>query len=296
MNNKHLIFFGDKGLTSTSANHIANLAKEEYQKYEAVIQGIRLYSTSAELIGTNTSTKIYQESGRSTLQDVPDMLNHIAELNSLIAWLREAISAKSILSNAIKNTSLQDYCIKFNIPYPQRSGDIKFILTEDDYYGSLNVAQRNEYYTLESIASTIGKYIHPDGPLSKIRKKYHDNVIANPSSVTGTGSDIVIYNNTSTISVGEIESVFFSLQKKQREAQAQLNSYKFNCEKAIADDTLRYNKEWKEDTLRYNQEMDKVTQEYNNWMTTEISLINNYKIIIPNNIKEIFDKINKLGK
>ena len=34
---KNIVFFGESGLTSTSANHVANLAKEYAQKQESKI-------------------------------------------------------------------------------------------------------------------------------------------------------------------------------------------------------------------------------------------------------------------
>lgn len=51
---KDMIFFSKegKGLTSTSANHIANLAKEMVREIESSLSSLTLYSTSVALIGT----------------------------------------------------------------------------------------------------------------------------------------------------------------------------------------------------------------------------------------------------
>lgn len=293
---KNLIFFGDKGLTSTSANHIANMAKEEYQKHEATIQSIRLYDTTAELIGSGSEITIYHETPKYIFDNVPLLIQRISDLNSLIAWLREAISAKTTLGNIIKNTTLSEYCNRKGIAYPKKRDDIKFPITEDEYYGSLNVAQRNEYYSLEATAATIGKYIHPDGVISDIRNNFNENIVINPSSIAGSGRDMVITRNTSSTTLDDIDKVFFGLQRSQREAQAKLNSYKFDCEKAVAEDYLRYTQEIKEDTLRYNQEMDMITQEWHEWVKRETTLISDYKIIIPKNLTDIFNEVNSLGK
>ena len=50
MNN---VFFSENGLTSTSANHVANLAKEYVQETESQLANIKLYKSEVALIGTD---------------------------------------------------------------------------------------------------------------------------------------------------------------------------------------------------------------------------------------------------
>lgn len=82
---KDLVFFkkeGEEGvaLTSTSANHIANLAKE-------YIQG-----ESSEV-----------------LDSLQSLLEGVAQTKSLIAWLREGIKAKENLMKGLQTISLEDW-------------------------------------------------------------------------------------------------------------------------------------------------------------------------------------------
>lgn len=51
---KDLIFFsaGGRGLTSTSANHVANMAKEMIRILEARLAAMVFYSTEVSLIGS----------------------------------------------------------------------------------------------------------------------------------------------------------------------------------------------------------------------------------------------------
>ena len=93
---KDLVFFGEQGLTSTSANHIANLAKEYVAGLEESIDGVTLYNTEVSLLIDPSGNKHSLVVG-NTLEDIEDIKNkamHIAEAKSLIAWLREAIKAK----------------------------------------------------------------------------------------------------------------------------------------------------------------------------------------------------------
>lgn len=45
------VFFAKEGLTATSANHVANMAKEYAQRISAQADTLRLYSKSARLLG-----------------------------------------------------------------------------------------------------------------------------------------------------------------------------------------------------------------------------------------------------
>ena len=91
------VFFAENGLTSTSANHIANLAKEAYQNLENELNSICFYTTKVSLLGTSTKEVLHYG---NQLIDVTK-LDKIAELKSLIAWLREAIKAKEQLTRNV---------------------------------------------------------------------------------------------------------------------------------------------------------------------------------------------------
>ena len=89
---KDKIFFGESGLTTTSANHIANIAKEKYQLLLKQLETITLYNTNIGLIGSEKQPLSY---GMETLSNVKPSLETIAQLKSLIAWLREAIKGEA---------------------------------------------------------------------------------------------------------------------------------------------------------------------------------------------------------
>ena len=92
---KDMIFFSKEGngLTSTSANHIANLAKEMVREIETTLANLTLYSTSVALIGSDSVNILSEGDNADALRDVRSDLHTIAKANSLIAWLREAIKA-----------------------------------------------------------------------------------------------------------------------------------------------------------------------------------------------------------
>lgn len=161
---KDMIFFSadGNGLTSTSANHIANLAKEKIREIETALARLTLYSTSVALIGNDTVNIINEGDTIATLDMVKSQLHTIAKAHSLIAWLREAIKAKERLLTEVEDLSADDYLKLQGIEKPKMP-EKETALTEDEYYASLSIDERNRYYSLEALASVLGKAVHPGG-------------------------------------------------------------------------------------------------------------------------------------
>lgn len=187
------VFFSDNGLTSTSANHVANLAKEYVQNIEKDLNNTSFVNTSVTLIDSNNNVKISIGKDATFLELVETKLNKISDAKSLIAWLREALKAKENLQAELNRLSLADW-VKMEknetLPeYPERDN----YMTEDDYYASLNIKDRNRYYMLETQAAVYGKYIHPSGAFSKAREELSDK-LNRPHEVKEDGRDTIIYN------------------------------------------------------------------------------------------------------
>lgn len=292
MNQKNLIFFGDNGLTSTSANFTANLAKEFIQNYEALLNNLTYYTTTVGLIGSSEKSLIKQ--GDEFVSHVPGIINKMAKAKSLIAWLREAIKAKKELLYETEHFSVGDYCKMTGIDVPQypTQGDV---LTEDEYYSTLSLKERNRYYELETTAATIGKMIHPDGSFANARKKLAE-VIQNPNKIEGDGRDTVIYSYKPTINLGDVDKVFFELQAQHREAQAQLNSIKYACEQAINESQAKAYSEHLEALSNYRNTMQVIEAELKKYKQEETERISKLKIIIPDSLKDIYETVSKLGK
>ncbi|MDE6127128.1 MAG: hypothetical protein K2G30_09245, partial [Muribaculaceae bacterium] len=78
---KDMIFFSPdgKGLTSTSANHVANLAKEMIRGIETSLDAMVLYSTSVSLIGTEAADRLVNGATSDELQPVAVRLHSVAK-------------------------------------------------------------------------------------------------------------------------------------------------------------------------------------------------------------------------
>lgn len=286
------VYFSDKGLTSTSANHIANLAKELCHDLEVKLQNVDFVSTSINLIGDTKQSII--NTGTTSLDWIPEAIDKIAKVNSLIAWLREAIKERTNALNKIKTLTLKTYAEFVGIEYPE-CPEGEYSLTEDEYYASLSVKERNRYYSLEAQAATIGKYIHPDGSLNEARKKLSEK-IQKPHLIKEQGRDTILYNYTPTISLEESDNLFFELQTKHREIQAQLNQIKFECEKAVKASQIKVAQEYQQKNLEYASKIKEIDNQMNIFIAEQTKFIGDLKIVIPNDLKDIYEEVSKLGK
>lgn len=291
---KDYIYFAAQGITSTSANHIANMSKEYYQTLESELHNIRFYNTSMSLIGTNGSTNLSRGKNHSFLSQIEDKLTQIANAKSLIAWLREAIKAKNNLLKEIRTMTLEDYCALKSIEYPIEP-KMETPLDEDTYLANLSIKDRNRMCELQTICAVIGSYIHPDGYYAEARKDLK-NKIQNPNKVEGNGRDTLLYSFTPTVLTEEVDNTFFALQAKHREYQAELNGYVHSLQQAIDKDTFEKNTAYTQQLLEYSTKVSVLQSEMKDYLEKEQSRISNLKITIPNSLMSIYIDIKNLSK
>lgn len=293
---KDMIFFSTegKGLTSTSANHIANLAKEMVREIETSLSGLTLYSTSVALIGNDSVNTLREGDKAEALENVKTQLHIIAKANSLIAWLREAIKAKDRLLKEVEELSVEEFILQQGIEKPkmQKKG---IALTEDAYYASLTVEERNRFYSLEALASVLGKAVHPDGPLANAREQLNER-IKNPKTVEGAGRDALIYTYTPTVELDMVDKVYFAVQKEFREIQASLNAIKFDCQKAVKESEIEVQTAYADACNKYQAELTRIQNDMSIYKKERVREIGNFKIVIPNSLTDIYEQVAHLGK
>lgn len=292
-----LVFFGDKGLTTTSANHIANLAKETYQEIEEKLSSITLYETYIKVLNNDNGqmpvlTKT--SSNGNVLGEIEDDLIKIAKLKSLIAWLREAISAKKSLDNIIEHMHTDDIAQILGIETP-KIASVEPMMTSQDYIGEhFDIKKRNRYFYLETVCATIGEAIHPKGSFSKARKDFikiknnPTSTVINPNDGNGLS---YVYTYQPAFSAKDVESTYFKLQSTYREYQKELNSMKYEIETAVKEDEIRYTTEQKKAQTEYSEKIGVFLKTVSEWALQERNKISKYKIVIPNDLKDIYDYV-----
>lgn len=129
------IYFGENGLTNTSANHVANMAKESIRNVASELEAISFYSMTVSLISGGTRQQAKIGSTREQLDGVMKSLETVGEANALIAWLREAIKARERLLTEVKDMTLETYCrdILGGVEMPQPDKNILYWIEVHGY-------------------------------------------------------------------------------------------------------------------------------------------------------------------
>lgn len=294
MNN---VFFSENGITSTQANHMANIAKELIQGALEDLNSVRFYDISVESIAGGVSHKMAY--GSSGIQWVEKALKDVGEMNSFCAWVREAIKEKEQQLNNVKYGSLDSWIeeVGFTIPECPKVPSKPKAVEEGDVVNTWNIQKRNKYFTLEAMASTYGKYIHPKGAFSNARKDLNA-VVNDPIVKEGTGRDLILYTRTPTIGINEVDITFLHLQSVHREYEQELNCMKAEIKNEMNKLTLKREEEYQNQLAEYQAKYDTYStanniarSEWSKWKTNEMERISKLKIVVPKELEEVFKRI-----
>ena len=284
------VFFGNHGLTSTSANHLANIAKEKIVSNEAKLKNLNFVTTTVDIVGSpadsgKTISRGYHE---EELAEVRTLLSEIADMNAFCAWIREAIKAKEAEIKNVTERDFDDWLKENGLRLERPTTGVK--PTEDDIIEEMNIRERFEYLQLEATAATIGKYIHPDGVFSNAREELH-NRIMKPYSTEGTGKETLIYSYVPSIDQQKVDDLFFDLQKWHRTNEQHLDIKRKLDKKSIVQ------KNQEENALEaYHVEYQEYRSKFKAWQIKESERLSLMKIVIPDDLQAIYETVCSLEK
>lgn len=284
-------FFGENGLTATSASHIADLCKLRYQRLENDLASLNYITEKISIIGSNTEN-ISKTPIIMSDEEIIEKINKIARYKGFIAFLREAVKCKTLLANEIAN---------YQSELPERPFDVFKRLTplsEESVIANMSIGERVKYLTAEARAATYGKYIHPDGILDANRQKVFA-AFKEPTTVAMAGRDTVIIKRESVVSTSEIDAVLLKLQVEQRKSEAELNGYKHLIHDKIKADEqaqldaecaarLEYNKALDE----YNRKVAEINEADQQARIDRREVVEALKIVVPTMYKDLYDEVN----
>lgn len=295
MNN---VFFKDGFLTSTEAQNICNVANEVIARLAESINSIQFYNTSITSI-VSSDNEVCAGRGTTDIAWIQDAIIKIGQYNSLIAWLKEAIKNKEEALEELSNTHIQDWSEYKDYPTP-KSPSRKATVTKDDVIRNLGATELNKYFTLQSKAATIGKFIHEGGSVSKA-KIMLGKVIAEPNKISGTGRDTVVYKYTPSVNVDDVDNMFLSLMFEHRNLNAQLNFIKAKAIEEANTQNIVNEQEYQKARTAYSKEyndwLDKIEDlqsRFNQYIITEKEKISKLKINVPDSLMETYKSIKAL--
>lgn len=295
MNN---VFFKNGFLTSTEAQNICNVANEVIAGLTDSLNTVQFYNTTITSI-VSSDNAVNAGKGTTDTSWIQDAIIKIGQYNSLIAWLKEAIKNKEEALGELSSTRIQDWSEYKDYPTP-KSPSKKATVTKDDVIKNLDAIKLNKYFTLQSRAASIGKFIHETGSVSRA-KVMLNKVIAEPNKISGAGRDTVVYRYTPSVEVAEVNSMFLSLMSEHRNLNAQLNNIKADAIEEVNKQNIANEQEYQKARAAYSKEyndwLDKIEDlqsRFNQYIITEKEKISKLKINVPDSLMETYKSIKAL--
>ena len=289
---KYKVFFAEKGITSTSANHVSNKGKELLKSEQAILDNINFVNTKMSLLyGGNCKTITNGMKPDDSFESMHKTIAKIANLNAMSAWIHEAIKAKTEILEYVQSLSIDKWAKDQNIELPN-APDKEIPITESDVIGTWDVAKRNKYYVYESYCSLVGKFIHPKGAFYEAKAKMN-NAIQNPNKVEGSGRDAIIYSYEPSMLVSDVNAEYDWLSTELRHKEAEFNKMKQEIIDAITEDKLAKAQKFDDAYTKYIDTMESIRNKFDMWKTKTVKEISALKIYLPQGPKQTYDEINK---
>ena len=296
MNN---VFFENGFMTSTEAQNICNIAKEAVTNEHERLSAVSFYDTEiASIISPEAfiKTKI----SPNDISWISESLDKIGRYNALNAWLKEAIKAKE---EAMDEVDIMDVTtLDFYKDYikPEEPTMCYDSFDEEQVMSEWSADKLNRYYTLNSEAAVIGKYIHDSGAIAKARKDLV-NKMANPSTVSGQGRETIVFKYIPSVDTEVVEGIYMSLLAKHRKLNAELNSLKAEIKETINKKNIEASiafrdkhTEWEYKISEYYSLVKQRDAKINEYKISEKERISKLKINVPSSLMDTYKEIKAL--
>ena len=296
MNN---VFFENGFMTSTEAQNICNIAKEAVTNEHERLSAVSFYDTEiASIISPEAfiKTKI----SPNDISWISESLDKIGRYNALNAWLKEAIKAKE---EAMDEVDIMDVTtLDFYEDYikPEEPTMCYDSFDEERVMSEWSADKLNRYYTLNSEAAVIGKYIHDSGAIAKARKDLV-NKMANPSTVSGQGRETIVFKYIPSVDTEVVEGIYMSLLAKHRKLNAELNSLKAEIKETINKKNIEASiafrdkhTEWEYKISEYYSLVKQRDAKINEYKISEKERISKLKINVPSSLMDTYKEIKAL--
>ena len=288
MNPRNEVFFakeGEHGITATSANYLCNIAKEMNAEIEAELQDVHFVDTTVQIPG---SDPMFCSAGKGSefIQSLEKKLFKISERNRFCAWFRSAISAKEEERSAVADRTFEYKSQALEAPNKEA--------IKAQVIGEMDIKERQAMLRAEATACAY-KCLHPDGAVNKARKELVHRKKP-PVWVDKEDGSILIYGTKATVDSAKLDAVFFGLQAKYRAAEAELNKYKNQIEKEVSNRFIAAQEVYLQKLQERREDEARARAEFRKQKEEDLRKVKNLKIRIPNDLKEIYDALNSIGK
>ena len=294
------IYFGEEGMTSTSAQHVSAMANVMVQDVKQHIMGLRLYEKSIRVIG-DVECKV--EEVNNTLPEISDGVKQICKANALIAWLREAVKEREKAQQYVQDMTLDKWMELEGIekptsPQPPMMPKINFQDYNTILDTGLSVKEYNRFVELNSALAVYGEMIHDKGLLTR-QKNELARIMQNPTEVKESGRDTIITTYKVDVNIGvDLDKLYTELQSEYRKLQAEKNGIEAKFSNMAMAYQTRKMEEWKAAKSQYDRDLTRVNSELvgiqtrmQEWKKQRLEELAALKIIIPNDLKALYKSL-----
>ncbi len=279
------------GITSTSANYLANLAQEVILEKKLILENTSFLNS--RIITPLCPDGLDYEHANFDLTAMSKIISEIGMMNTFCAWMREGIKAKEKALKELQNMTIVEWAEMMNIDLPEEP-EIKFV-TEDDVLDEMSLGERFCMLRAEAVAAAFGKMIHKEMPISEARRQLHYRKL-NPAEKTGVGQDITLTIYSPAVDSQEVDAAFVKLQNEQRQAEKELNSFKFANARKLAEINAENQRNYTSALDDYKVSKEALRSRFATYVKEETERISNLKITIPDSLMQTFDYLNNLGR
>lgn len=294
------IYFGEEGMTSTSATHVSAMANVMVQDIKQHLMGLRLYEKSIRVIG---DAEVTVETVNNTLPEIHDGVKQICKANALIAWLREAVKEREQAQKYIQEMTIDKWMEQQGIekpaaPQPPQMPRINFQDYDTILDTGLTVKEYNRFVELNSALAVYGDMIHEKGLLTR-QKSELQRIRQNPTEVKESGRDTIITTYRVDVNIDtDLDKLYTQLQSEYRQLQAEKNGIEAKFSNLAMDYQTRKMDEWKAAKSQYDRDLTLVNSQLvsidarmKEWKKQRLEELAALKIIIPNDLKALYKEL-----
>lgn len=291
-----MIFFGNTGISATSAAYVCNTAKDLIKADEEALASMSFVHREAHLPDFSRSCSLDLGYDEADLMRIQGRLERCVRFKRLMAWLREAIKARDAyydyVAKEISEQKLLEAIGQSELVRPKHEGE----LTEGEYMAKLSRAERTRIYNLQTRAAVFGKAVHENGCMSKARDVLIEAMRHPDEIITGSySSDRMVVTREPSVSLEQVDAVFYEMVKLQREAQKELNSAMHKVNDAVRYENVRRDEAFANAMASYRAARQEQRALIEAWRKRELHRISNLKIVIPDSLRGAYDEVQALS-
>lgn len=285
----------ERGITSTLANHLCNIAKEEMQSIQVTLDNIAFQDVFIETLEGERSKLIKQGYSLEELRKAMQSVEYQARLTAFIAYFRECIKQKEAVMDKIRRMTLDEYerlhGLQALLHDPVEEDDLSL----GEYLRTIPHKDYVDYYQAEAMAASYGKVVHPGQALSMAKTELHQRA-KNSMEVEVSGDQTIIKRYSPTIESVDLEKIFFEQQSQYRDYQARSNKLKAHYEEALYHHNRAKHQAYLKSKEAYRLLKEERWEEYEQYRRDELQRVASLKIVVPERLLPTFEHLRSLGK